>query len=80
VLRDGQYERMPRDAQGLVRSGVFPGLWLDPAALLRGDLATVLAIVQQVWPVLNTMLLSRVSAHRPPRRRSCIGQPKYSSS
>lgn len=47
VLRNGQYERMPRDAQGLVRSEVFPGLWLDPAALLRGDLATVLAIVQQ---------------------------------
>jgi Uma2 family endonuclease len=47
VLRDGQYERMPRDAQGLVRSEVFPGLWLDQAALLRGDLATVLAIVQQ---------------------------------
>jgi Uma2 family endonuclease len=47
VLRDGQYEGMPRDAQGLVRSEVFPGLWLDPAALLRGDLATVLAIVQQ---------------------------------
>jgi len=47
VLRDGQYERMPRDAQGLVRSGVFPGLWLDPAALLRGDLSTVLAIVRQ---------------------------------
>ena len=26
---------------------VYPGLWLDPAALLRGDLARVLAIVQQ---------------------------------
>jgi Uma2 family endonuclease len=47
VLRDGQYERMPRDAQGLVRSEVFPGLWLDPAALLRGDLATLLIVVQQ---------------------------------
>jgi Uma2 family endonuclease len=47
VLRDGQYERMPLDAQGLVRSEVFPGLWLDPAALLRGDLATVLATIQQ---------------------------------
>jgi Uma2 family endonuclease len=46
VLRDGQYERMPMDAQGLVRSEVFPGLWLDPAALIRGDLATVLAVVQ----------------------------------
>jgi Uma2 family endonuclease len=47
VLRDGQYERMPLDAQGLVHSEVFPGLWLDPEALLRGDLATVLAVVQQ---------------------------------
>ena len=47
VLRAGQYERAPVEARGLVRSAVFPGLWLDPAALLRGDLATVLAIVQQ---------------------------------
>src|SRR5215475_7756236 len=47
VLRDGQYERMPLDAQGLVHSEVFPGLWLDPAALIRGDLTTVLATVQQ---------------------------------
>jgi Uma2 family endonuclease len=47
VLRDGQYERMAPDTQGLVRSEVFPGLWLDPAALLRGDLATALAVVQQ---------------------------------
>jgi Uma2 family endonuclease len=46
VLRDGQYERMPVDAQGLLRSEVFPGLWLDPTALVRGDLAAVLAFVQ----------------------------------
>jgi hypothetical protein len=38
---------MPLDVQGLVHSEVFPGLWLDPAALVRGDLATVLATVQQ---------------------------------
>jgi Uma2 family endonuclease len=47
VLREGQYEQASLDAQGLIRSEVFPGLWLDPAALLRGDLATVLAVVQQ---------------------------------
>jgi Uma2 family endonuclease len=46
VLRAGQYERLPRGAQGLLRSEVFPGLWLNPAALVQGDLATVLAIVQ----------------------------------
>ena len=47
VLRAGQYERMPAEANGLLRSEVFAGLWLDPAALVRGDLATVLAVVQQ---------------------------------
>jgi len=47
VLRAGQYEPLPMDANGLVRSEVFPGLWLDPLALVRGELATVLAIVQQ---------------------------------
>ncbi len=30
-----------------LRSTAYPGLWLDPAALLRGDLARVLAVVQQ---------------------------------
>lgn len=31
---------------GVYRSRTFPGLWLDPAALLAGDLAEVLAKVQ----------------------------------
>jgi len=47
VLRAGQYERLSMDANRLLRSEVFPGLWLDPAALVRGDLRTVLAMVQQ---------------------------------
>jgi Uma2 family endonuclease len=47
VLRAGQYERLSMDAQGLLRSQRFAGLWLNPAALVRGDLATVLTIVQQ---------------------------------
>ena len=47
VLRAGQYERLAPDAEGLVRSETFPGLWLDVAALLRGDVAGVLAAVQR---------------------------------
>jgi Uma2 family endonuclease len=47
VLRAGQYERLPMDSSGLLRSEAFAGLWLDPAALLRDDLVTVLTIVQQ---------------------------------
>ena len=47
VLREGRFEPMVIDVDGNFRSTVFPGLWLDPAALLRGDLARVLAVVQQ---------------------------------
>jgi len=46
VLRAGHYERLVPDAQGVLRSEVFPGLWLDTAAVLRGDIAAVLATVQ----------------------------------
>ena len=47
VLREGRYEPQAPDAEGLHRSTVFPGLWLDAAALLRGDLAAVLAAVRR---------------------------------
>jgi Uma2 family endonuclease len=47
VLREGQYERLDPAPDGSLRSTVFPGLWLDPAALLHGDLPAVLALVQQ---------------------------------
>jgi Uma2 family endonuclease len=47
VLREGQYEHLQPDRDGILRSEVFAGLWLDPAALLRSDMATVLAVGQQ---------------------------------
>ena len=47
VLRDGQYERLVPDEEDLLRSEIFPGLWLDVPALLRGDVAGVLAAVQR---------------------------------
>ncbi|MDB5351944.1 MAG: hypothetical protein JWN86_3191 [Planctomycetota bacterium] len=47
VLREGRYVRMKPTAEGLLKSDVFPGLWLDPAAAIRGDLATVLQVLQQ---------------------------------
>lgn len=42
VLADGRYKLLTRDADGLLRSRVFPGLWLDGKALLAGDLRQVL--------------------------------------
>jgi hypothetical protein len=47
VLRNGQFERLAPDSAGILKSEVFPGLWLDAPAMLRGDLATVLAVLQQ---------------------------------
>lgn len=47
VLREGRYVPLSPDAEGILRSEVFPGLWLDPAALLAGDLARVFAVVQR---------------------------------
>lgn len=47
VLRDEQYEPLAPDSDGFHKSTVFPGLWLDAAALICGDLARVFAVVQQ---------------------------------
>lgn len=46
-LRDEQYVSLVPDAQGIIKSRVFPGLWLDVAALLRKDFARVLEVVAQ---------------------------------
>jgi Uma2 family endonuclease len=47
VLRDGEFVRLPHDDAGLYRSEVFPGLWLDPAALVRGDTQIVQTTLQR---------------------------------
>jgi Uma2 family endonuclease len=46
ILREGAYERLTRDDAGVLRSEVFPGLWLSAPALLAGDMAAVLATLQ----------------------------------
>jgi Uma2 family endonuclease len=47
VLREGVYEALAPDEAGVLRSEVFPGLWLQPAALWTGDLAAMLAVLQE---------------------------------
>jgi Uma2 family endonuclease len=47
ILREGEYEPLEPDENGILRSEVFPGLWLQPATLWSGDLAALLAAVQQ---------------------------------
>ena len=45
-LRGDRYEPLAIQ-EGIYRSEVFPGLWLDVAAMLNGDVAAVLAILQK---------------------------------
>ena len=47
VLRRNRYRPLPRTPDGLFRSETFPGLWLAPAALVRGDIAAVLEVLRQ---------------------------------
>jgi Uma2 family endonuclease len=47
ALKGGAFEPLTPDSSGIVRSEVFPGLWLDVPALLRGDLAVVIAVLQR---------------------------------
>lgn len=46
-LQAGEYVSLVADEQGVIRSLVFPGLWLAVPALLSGDMAQVLAVLQQ---------------------------------
>lgn len=45
-LNAGEYIQLAPNSDGVICSEIFPGLWLDKAALLAGDLAKVLAVLQ----------------------------------
>jgi Uma2 family endonuclease len=47
VLRGDRYERLQPQSDGCFHSEVFPGLWLDPAALLAGDLRALRRAVER---------------------------------
>jgi Uma2 family endonuclease len=47
-LVEGRFQPIPPDpADGLLKSRLFPGLWLDPAALLAGDLPKLFAAIDR---------------------------------
>jgi hypothetical protein len=46
VLRKGRFVDLEPGTDGIYRSEVFPGLWLDPQALLAGDM-------RRLWAVLD---------------------------
>ncbi|MGD1711913.1 Uma2 family endonuclease [Dapis sp. BLCC M172] len=46
-LREGKYIQLQPNEKGVICSEYFPGLWLDRTALLTGNLAQVLATLQE---------------------------------
>ena len=46
VLTDGKLVAVPPGPDGFYRSTAFPGLWLDPAALLARDTCRLRAVVE----------------------------------
>lgn len=46
-LQDGEYVELMPDTAGIIQSQVFPGLWLDVSALVRGNMPQVLAVLQK---------------------------------
>lgn len=47
ILRSGQFDRLRPGNDGVSRSEVFPGLWLDPQALLSENLKRVQEVARQ---------------------------------
>ncbi|NJM73205.1 MAG: Uma2 family endonuclease [Scytonema sp. RU_4_4] len=46
-LQNGEYLLLKADANDVIKSQVFPGLWLALSALLTGDMTKVLAVLQE---------------------------------
>jgi hypothetical protein len=47
VRRRGKFKEIEVDSDGLYRSTMFPGLWLDPAAFLRHDSKRLLTVLRR---------------------------------
>jgi Uma2 family endonuclease len=47
ISKNGRFEPLEPDLDKIYRSQVFPGLWLDAAALLDGDKPKMLAVLRQ---------------------------------
>ena len=46
-LQDGEYVSLEPDTEGVIKSKIFPGLWLAASALLTGDMNQVIQVLQQ---------------------------------
>jgi hypothetical protein len=65
VLENGRFIAVKPDPDGLYRSRAFPGLWLDPTALLAGDRGAVRAALDRgVATPEHAAFVARLAAAR----------------
>ena len=65
VLREGRYVPLSPGDDGVVRSEVFPGLWLNVAAMVEGKLDVVLATLQKgIATTEHTEFVNQLAAQR----------------
>jgi Uma2 family endonuclease len=63
-LQNGEYLSLAADIDGVIKSRIFPGLWLDVAALLTGDMTKVLTVLQQgLNSTQHAEFIQRLSQH-----------------
>ena len=47
IRRADRFEELSPGEDGIIRSETFPGLWLDPIALVAGDLDRLIDVLNQ---------------------------------
>jgi hypothetical protein len=88
VLEGDRYRPLAPGADGLFKSTIFPGLWLDAAAVVQGDLAGVLHVppnTLRLWSAwlprensTTTSCIDRDSQHDDLSRRNRPELPRSS--
>jgi Uma2 family endonuclease len=67
VLREDSYVPLPPGPDGVYRSAVLPGLWLDAPAVIRGHWPAAMRAVQQgIDSPEHTAFVERLQQHRKP--------------
>jgi hypothetical protein len=64
ILREGDFISLQPDPDGILKSQLYPGLWLDSSALLRGEMLLVLEVLQAgIQSVQHQDFVKRLAAH-----------------